>query len=389
MNFKRFSLFSLLVVVILVLTSLTGNMSRTAAQGATPAATEAATMAATQAAPVLPKLTSLTVGILHVGAITDAGYNEAHADGIAAMKKNLPNVKVIEVENVPETADSERVMENMIQQGAKLIIPASFGYMDSALNVAARHPDVVFEFPSGYILKPNFGVYWGDTPEAFYLMGQAAGKMTKSNKLGFVVAFPISFILGNVNGFALGARSVNPNVVTHMVVSGDWADPAKMTIATNALIDEGADVVTMVQDSPLAVVQTAEKRGAYSIGFHFIGLSKFAPKGWISGIAFTWGPLYTRFAQQVMDGTWTSQSLLGGLDSDYMQLAPFGPAVPKEVVDMVNTNKQAIIDGKLNIWAGPIKDNTGTIRVKQGDVLTNDQLNSMDWLVDGAIGNTK
>jgi basic membrane lipoprotein Med (substrate-binding protein (PBP1-ABC) superfamily) len=126
----------------------------------------------------------LKVGILHIGSIADAGYNQAHAEGIQAMKKNLPNVEVIEVENVPEAADAERVMENMIKQGARLIIPASFGYLDPALRVAKKYPDVKFEHPGGYKLAPNLGTYWASTPEAFYLMGMAAGKTTKTNKLG-------------------------------------------------------------------------------------------------------------------------------------------------------------------------------------------------------------
>jgi basic membrane lipoprotein Med (substrate-binding protein (PBP1-ABC) superfamily) len=145
----------------------------------------------------------------------------------------------------------------------------------------------------------------------------------------------------------------------------------------------------MVVDSPITVVQTAEKRGAYSIGFHYIGLAKFAPKGWISGIAFTWGPLYTRFAQQVMDGTWKSESIFGDLSSDYLQIAPFGDTVPKEIVDLVNARKQEIIDGKLKIWQGPIKDNKGVERVKAGEVLSQDALGQMDWLAEGAVGETK
>jgi basic membrane protein A and related proteins len=179
----------------------------------------------------------LIVGILHVGSISDAGYNQAHYEGIQAMKKNLPGVKVIEAEKIPEGADAERVMESMIQQGAKLIIPASFGYMDPALNVAKRHPDVYFEHPGGFKLADNFGVYWADTTAAYYLMGIAAGKTTKTNKLGVVGSVPMGFLLGNINAFHLGARSVNPKVETHVVFTGGWLDPAKEAMAANALID--------------------------------------------------------------------------------------------------------------------------------------------------------
>ena len=154
-------------------------------------------------APAQPKL---IVGILHIGSITDAGYNQAHAEGIQVMKRNLPEVEVIEVENVPEGADAERLMESMIKRGARLIIPASFGYLEPALRVAQRNPDVKFAHPGGYKRLPNLTTYWASTPEAFYLLGMAAGKVTKTNKIGYVVALPISFFLANINAFELGAR---------------------------------------------------------------------------------------------------------------------------------------------------------------------------------------
>jgi basic membrane protein A len=333
--------------------------------------------------------TKLKVGILHIGSISDAGYNQAHAEGVQIMKKNLPNVEVIEVENVPEGADAERVMENMIRQGARLIIPASFGYLDPALKVAKKYPDVKFEHPGGYKLAPNLGTYWASTPEAFYLMGIAAAKTTKTNKLGYVVALPISFFLANVNAFHLGAQSVNPKVETRVVFTGTFMDPGKEATAANALLDQGVDVLGVIVDSPITVVQAAEKRGAFSIGYHYIGVQKFAPKGWISGIAFTWGELYTRFAKQVMDGTWKSEALLGDLSSDYLTIAPFGPGVSPYAIKLVNTKKQEFISGKLNVFQGPIKDNKGVERVKAGEAFPTSALGKMDWLVEGVVGQAK
>ena len=247
------------------------------------------------------------------------------------------------MENVPEGADAERVMENMIKQGARLIIAASFGYLEPALKVAQKYPDVKFVHPGGYKRAPNLTTYWASTPEAFYLMGIAAGKTTKTNKLGYVVALPISFFLANVNAFELGARSVNPKAETRVVFTGTFLDPAKEATAANALLEQGVDVLGVIVDSPITVVQAAEKRGAYSVGFHYIGAQKFAPKGWISGVAFTWGNLYTRFARQVMDGTFKSENILGGLGDDYLTIAPFGPAVPDDAVKLVNARKQEFI----------------------------------------------
>ena len=331
----------------------------------------------------------LIVGILHVGSIADAGYNQAHHEGIQVMKQNLPEVKVIEAENIPEGAEAERVMESMIQRGAKLIIPASFGYMDPALNVAKRHLDVVFEHPGGYKLAPNFGVYWADTTSAFYLMGMAAAKTTKTNKLGFVCAMPIGFLIGNINAFHLGARSVNPAVETRVVFTGAWSDPAKEAMAVNALIDAGVDTVAAIVDSPITVVKTAEKREVYSVGYHYLGVRKFAPKGWISGVAFTWGELYTRFAKQVMEGTWKSENLSGDLGDDYLVLSPFGSAVAASTVQLVNAKKRNFINGKVQIFAGPLKDNKGVERVKSGEVIQPWQLNDMTWLAEGIIGQTQ
>lgn len=355
-----------IVIVTLALAVITGGFS----------------LAPAAAAPT-PRL---IVGILHVGSVTDGGYNQAHAEGIRYMKQQLPEVEVIEVENVPEGADAERVMESMVQRGAKLIIAASFGYLDPALNVARRHPEVIFQHPGGFRRVANLGTYWAATQEAFYLMGIAAGRVTKTNKAGFVVALPVSFFLANINAFHLGARSVNPSFETRVVFTGTFLDPAKEATATNAILDQGVDVMGMIVDSPITVVQIAERRGVFSVGYHFIGLQRFAPKGWISGIAFNWGPLYVRFVKAVMAGTWKSENLFGSLASDFLVIAPFGPAVPRAVVRQVNAAKQAFIAGQLHAFVGPIKDNRGVERVRPGQILTGDDYGRIDWLAEGVIG---
>jgi len=346
-----------------------------------------------QSAPAAPADTTgskeFVVGVLHVGALTDAGYNQAHHDGIEQMKKNLPNVKVIEAENVPESADAERVMENMIQQGAKVIFPQSFGYLDPALNVAAKHPDVIFMHPAGFKLAPNLGTYWGNNFEAMYLAGIVAGKTTKTNKLGFQTAFPIPNVLASVNAFQLGAKSVNPAVQTTVVFNGSWVDPVKEAAVANALADWGADVVTMIVDSPITVVKTAEERGIYSIGFHSSTLQSFAPKGWLTGVAYTWGDLYTKLVKEVMDGKWKSEHVRGGMESGFLTLANYGPAVSEETKTLVETKQKDIIDGKLKIFQGPIADNEGKVRITDGQAGGMDLLDTTDWLVEGVIGQTK
>jgi basic membrane lipoprotein Med (substrate-binding protein (PBP1-ABC) superfamily) len=331
----------------------------------------------------------LIVGIVHLGSITDAGYNQAHAEGVQVMKRNLPEVEVIEVENVPEGAEAERVMENMIKRGARLIIAASFGYLEPALRVAQKYPDVKFVHPGGYKRAPNLTTYWASTPEAFYLMGMAAGKVTRTNKLGYVVALPISFFLANINAFELGARAVNPQAETRVVFTGTFLDPGKEATAANALLDQGVDVLGVIVDSPITVVQIAEKRGAFSVGYHFLGVQKFAPRGWISGIAFTWGNLYTRFARQVLEGTWKSENILGNLGDDFLTIAPFGPAVSADTARLVNGRKQQFTAGTAHPFAGPLRDNRGVERVKAGETFPLTQLGKMDWLVEGVVGQPK
>lgn len=360
-----------------------------AATATKPAPTTAPT--ATKPAPTVVPTEAppcLIVGMVHPGSINDAGYNQAQHESLQALKKNLPCVKIIWAENVPD-ADAERVMENMVQQGARLIFPAASPFQDPALKVAEKHPDVVFMHPGGWKLAKNFGTYFGTTQFHWYLMGVAAGKMTKTNKIGFVAGMPLGFALGNINGFHLGARSVNPKVETRVVFTGSWLDRAKEAAATNALIDQGVDVVGMHVDSPATIVQTAESRGVYSIGFQSLAVQQFAPKGWITGLGFTFGGLMTEAAKQVMAGTWQSAHLRAGVAEGYMAIAPFGPAVPKDVQDLVLSLAQDLGSGKLTPFKGPIKDQEGNVRIKEGEVWGNEKMGSFDWFVEGIVGKPK
>lgn len=331
----------------------------------------------------------LIIGALHVGSVADAGYNQAHHAGLVAMTENLPNVELIEAENVPESADAERVMENMIQQGAKIIFPQSFGYLDPALNVAAKYPDVIFMHPAGFKLADNLGTYWGNNFEAMYLAGIAAGAATESNQLGFITAFPIPNILASVNAFHLGAKSVNPDVTTTLVINGSWVDPAKEAAATNALADAGVDVVTMIVDSPITVVKTAEERGIHVVGFHSDALQEFAPTGWLTGVAYTWGPLFTRIVESVVDNTWKSEHIRAGVESDYVTLAAYGPSVSEETKTQIADAEAKLVSGELKIFQGPILDNKGEVRIPEGEAGGIELLDTTDWLVEGVVGQTE
>jgi basic membrane protein A and related proteins len=330
----------------------------------------------------------LVVGAIYVESVNDYGYDRAMKDGLEEMKKSIPGLKLIEAESVPETAESQRIMEGMIQQGAKLIFATSFGHQQFAFNLAKDHPDVVFEHAGGWMQAPNFGNFFGATQSAWYPMGVAAGKMTKSNVLGFVVGVPIGYALGNVNAFEMGARSVNPNAVTRVVVTGGWSDKTKEAVAANALIDQGADVLTMHVDSPATIIQIAESRGVYSIGFQSTEARALAPKGWLTGLGFTWGPFMTDTAKSVIAGTFKPAMVRLGLGQGMMAVAPFGPAVPPDIRELVSASADKIAGG-FNPFTGPITDNGGVVRIKEGESWGGDKMGNFDWYVEGVIGRAK
>jgi len=329
------------------------------------------------------------VGALHVGSIKDAGYNQASHDGLELLKKNVPGLSVLEAENVPESADAERVMEQMINKGATIIIAQSFGFQDPALNVAAKYPKVTFLHASGFKLAPNFGTFWGNNFEAMYLAGIAAGAASKSGKLGFITAFPIPNILASINAFELGAKTRNPKVTTTVTYDNAWVDPVKEAGAVNALADAGVDVVTMITDSPITIVKTAEARGIHSIGFHSDALAQFAPKGWLTGVAYTWGDLYTKLVKEVVAGTWKPGHVRGGIESGYLKLAKFGPSVSGETKAAIAKAQAEIVAGKLVIFTGPIKDNTGKEVIAAGQKGGIGLLDTTNWLAEGVIGQAK
>lgn len=331
----------------------------------------------------------LIIGALYGGPITDAGYNQAMHESVMAIKQNIACVQIIEAENVPDEAGATTTMENMIQQGAKMIIATAYNHQYPALTLSQSHPDVIFEHAGGWEMGPNFANFFGNPPEAWYLMGVAAGKMTQTNKMGFVAAFPLGWTLTFVNAFELGAQSVNPDVQTIVAFTFAWGDSAKEADATNSLINQGVDVITMHVDSPTTVISTAESRGVYSIGFQSLAAQQFAPEYWISGTGYTLGSKLTWLASTVLDGSWQPIFLRCGMADGCMAMAPFGPKVPQEVQDYVNQVKADLEAGKTVVFTGPVVDQDGTVRVAEGEVLSDDAMSSVDWFVQGVIGSPK
>lgn len=387
MKNKLFVLFSI-VVCTLVLLSACGPAAITTPEVVPPTAVPPTavppTEVPTEAAPCL------IIGATYGGSITDAGYNQAMHEAVMAIKTNIPCVSIIEAENVPDEAGATTTMENMIGQGAKMIIATGNNHQYPALALAETHPDVIFEHAGGWETSANFGNFFGNPPDGWYLMGIAAGKMTISNKIGFVANSPFAWSLVFLNAFELGVQSVNPDAKTYVTYTNAWGDSAREAEATNALINQGVDVITMHVDSPITVVGTAESRGVYSIGFQNLAAQQFAPEYWISGTGFTLGGTLTWLASTVMDGTWgTVPFLRCGMADGCMAMAPFGPKVPQAVQDLVMQKKAEIEAGTLIVFQGPIVDQDGTVRVPAGEVLSAEAMNATDWLVKGVVGSTK
>jgi len=326
-----------------------------------------------------------TVGFIYVGTIDDGGYNQAAYQGEVAVGK-MPNVKTIHAENVPETAEAERVMERMIQQGATIVFPTSFGHLDPALNVAKKNPKVTFFHEGGLKSADNLGTFFGTIWQTEYLAGMAAGSASKSGKLGFVVAFPISQTLLNINAFHIGARSVNPNSTTTVVFTGNWCDPAKNAEATQSLVSQGIDVVTQHQDCPVPVIQAAEKAGIMSVGYH-VDDQKFAPNGWLTAAIWDWTKLFPDLVTQAMNGTYKPAVQRFYMKDGVVNLAPFGAKVPKTAQDAIAAAKTKMADDPFLAFNGPVKDQQGAVKIAAGTKPDITFLESINWLAEGVVGN--
>jgi basic membrane protein A len=340
----------------------------------------------------------LVVGFIYVGPKDDFGYNQAHAEGAAAMVANVPGIKIVEEASVPETTAVAETMRNMIEiDGAKVLFPTSFGYFDPyILELASEFPEVQFFHAGGLyqegVHPDNVGSYFGYIDEAQYVAGVVAGHMTKSGKLGFVAAKPIPQVLRNINAFTLGAKSVKPEITTQVIFTGDWALPVKEAEATNSMADQGIDVVTCHVDSPKVVMETAEKRGIYSSGYH-ANQGPLAPKGYLTGAEWDWSSIYTQLGEQFMEGKTLMAGdiphiLRGGLSGKFCKLSDYGPAVTDEAKAAGDTAKEQIMSGELVIYKGELKDNNGGVILPSGEEYKQDniELEKMDYLIEGVEG---
>ena len=336
--------------------------------------------------------TPIVVGVIYVGPRGDFGYNQAQA-AAAAMIKKLPGVKVVEEENVPETAAVQKTMEAMINQDkASLIFPTSFGYFDPhMLKMAEKYPNVRFDHCGGMWTEgkhpKNTGSYFGYIDECQFLAGVVAGYTSKTKKLGFIAAKPIPQVLRNINAFTMGARSVDPSITTRVIFTGEWSMPVKEAEAATSLIDQGVDVLTCHVDSPKVIVETAEKRGVFSCGYH-ASQAALAPKGYLTGAEWDWATPYTAQIKAAQAGAAMPNFLRGGLKDGYVKLSPYGAAVGATAKAKADEIKAAMLKGTYVIFKGGLKDNKGASVIAAGTNLDqfNPELEKMNYLVEGVLG---
>jgi basic membrane protein A and related proteins len=349
----------------------------------TPAPAPAA--AAPVAAPA-PAPEPLKAAWVYVGPVGDAGWTFAHDLGRKAVEAKFGDkVKTTFVEKVPEGPDAERVIRDLASQGNKIIFATSFGYMEPMLKVAKDFPDVKFEHATGYKTADNMRVYDARFYQDSYLAGMIAGKMTKSNTLGFVGSFPIPEVLRNINAYTLGAQAVNPKIKTKVVWVNTWFDPPKESEAAQALINGGADVLLQNTDST-AVLQTAEKAGKFAFGWDS-DMSAFAPKAHLASAIVDWSNYYTKSIQEVMDKTWKGGIVTRwGVVEGQNDLVKVSDQVPADVKAKVDEIKAAMKAGTFDPFTGPIMDNAGKERLAKDTKSDDEWKGKIDFYVKGVEG---
>lgn len=334
--------------------------------------------------PTPPAPEKLKVAFVYVGPVGDAGWSWAHDQARKDLEQTYDWVETAFMESVPEGAEAERVLSQFAEKGFKLIFATSFGYMDPTIKVAERYPDVVFMHCSGYKRAPNVGTYFGRMYQAKYLSGIVAGRVTKSNKIGYVAPHPIPEVIRHTNAFALGVRQVNPQATVSVVWTNSWFDPGKEKEAALSLLDAGADVVATGADSA-APMQAAQERGAFAIGYDSDGRA-FAPQAFLTAPVWDWSVIYRDVASQVHDGTWRSIDYWNGIETGIVKLAPMSDLVPAEVVAEVEAAATRIGSRELVVFQGPWNRQDGTLAYGEGQVPTDAELLSMDYFVEGVIG---
>ncbi len=324
-------------------------------------------------------------GFIYVGPIGDLGWSHEHNVGRLAVEAEYGDkVETIYQESVPEGADAERVLTQMALSGANIIFTTSFGYMDPTINVAKKFPNVKFEHATGYKRADNVSTYSARFYEGRAVIGHIAGKMTKSNKIGYIASFPIPEVIRGINSAYIHAKKANPDVEFSVVWAYTWFDPAKEGDAAKALIDQGADVIMQHTDStaPMAIAKDA---GALAFG-QASDMGAFAPSPRISSIIDNWSPYYIARVGAVIDGTWESTDTWDGIGAGMVEIGAFSDVIPADVQAEAQALSDSIASGAYQPFTGPLKKQDGSDWLAAGEVADDGTLAGMNFYVEGLTG---
>jgi basic membrane protein A len=332
------------------------------------------------------KAEPLKIAFAYVGPVGDGGWTFAHDNARKALEKEFGDkISTSFVENVPESADAERVIRDMVGQGNKLVFGTTFGYMEPMLKVAADTPDVKFEHATGYKQAPNMRTYDSRTYEGAYMAGVIAGKMTKSNTLGVVASIPIPEVIRNINSFTLGAQSSNPKIKTKVVWVNEWFNPPKETEAATSLINGGADVLFQNTDSP-AVLKTAQDKGKRAFGWDS-DMTAYGPKAHLASAVINWTPYYINATRQALEGQWKGGGhTWSGVKDGAIDIVSIAEDVPADTKAKVEEVKAGLKAGSFAIWKGPMVDNAGKEVLKKDEVADDKFLSGVNFYVKGVEG---
>ena len=338
------------------------------------------------AAAAAAKPEPLKIAFAYVGPVGDGGWTFAHDNGRKAIEKEFGDkVATSYVENVPESADAERVLRDLAGQGNKLIFGTTFGYMEPMLKVAADNAEVKFEHATGYKQAPNMRTYDSRTYEGAYMAGVIAGKMTKTNTLGVVASIPIPEVIRNINSFTLGAQSSNPKIKTKVVWVNEWFNPPKETEAATSLINGGADVLFQNTDSA-AVLKTAQDKGKRAFGWDS-DMTAYGPKAHLASAIINWGPYYVAATREALEGKWTGGGAVWwGVKEGAIDLVSIADDVPADTKARIDEVKKGLRDGSFAIWKGPISDNAGKVVLQKDEVADDKFLGGIHFFVKGVEG---
>lgn len=323
----------------------------------------------------------IKVGFIYIGAADDQGFSNSHEDARQQLEKEM-GIKTMYMENVADNADSEKAIRDLIDQGCNVIAACSFGYGDAMEKVAAEYPDVYFLHATGYKSNDtNFSNFFGRIYKARYLTGIAAGMKTESNKIGYVAAFGIPEVVRGINAFTLGVQSVNPDATVEVKWTGAWGDAAAEKAAANELVNNGCDVLSYHQDTTSTQL-AAEEKGAFVVGYHY-ATPDVAPKAYLTAAVWHWYPYYKEQIEKIIDGTWTTDPYWS---ADVVGIDTLSDLCAEGTQEKIDAAQEKLDSGDWDVFTGPIYDQDGNLKIKEGETMSDKDMLNFDWFVKGVIG---